>query len=508
MPVNYKHHFGFFVIILILLAGIIVSQKLFFRIDLTDDRRFTLSNATQVILSELKESVKIRAYFSKELPPDIARVKDEFIDFLVEYSKLSNGNITFEFINPNENKEAESEAQRAGIAPVIINVRERDQIKQQLAYLGAVVQFRDKQKVIPLIQNNSSIEYELSSAIKEISNSSKKKIAFLHGQRETNLTEIPQLLEQLNVLYDLDTISLHNKMEIPSQIKAIIIASPQDSIDKTIEEKLDAFISSGGRVLFALNKINGDFSSATGININFGLDKLLSKLNVRIEDKLIIDASCSSVMVRQQQGNFIMNTPINFPYIPIATKFADHPVASGVEAVVFPFISPIVILKKNPEFVVKPIVFSSEKSEEMKMPINFDITKNWNENDFTKSSLLIGVSIENTVSRAKVVLFSDGDFFVNGVNQQSQQLQPDNINLVSNAIDWLCDDTGLIELRTKGVSTRPINSNLDETSKNFIKYSNFILPIFLIILFGFFRYRKNHRSREILKNTFYAKNEF
>jgi len=54
MPVNYKHHFGFFVIILILLAGIIVSQKLFFRIDLTDDRRFTLSNATQVILSELK----------------------------------------------------------------------------------------------------------------------------------------------------------------------------------------------------------------------------------------------------------------------------------------------------------------------------------------------------------------------------------------------------------------------------------------------------------------------
>lgn len=92
-----------------------------------------------------------------------------------------------------------------------------------------------------------------------------------------------------------------------------------------------------------------------------------------------------------------------------------------------------------------------------------------------------------------MVVFSDGDFAVNGEGQQAQQLQPDNVNLMTNAIDWLSDDTGLIELRTKGVTARPLDAQLEDSTKTLVKYANFLIPIAAIILFGFarFQYKKN-----------------
>ncbi|MBT8382536.1 MAG: hypothetical protein KJO59_09285, partial [Ignavibacteria bacterium] len=100
--------------------------------------------------------------------------------------------------------------------------------------------------------------------------------------------------------------------------------------------------------------------------------------------------------------------------------------------------------------------------------------------------------------------FSDGDFAVNGEGQQAQQLQKDNISLMANAIDWLSDDTGLIELRTKGVTSRPLDASLEDGTKSLLKYLNFLLPIILIIIYGVFRFQLKRKIRTELISTEYV----
>jgi ABC-type uncharacterized transport system involved in gliding motility auxiliary subunit len=130
--------------------------------------------------------------------------------------------------------------------------------------------------------------------------------------------------------------------------------------------------------------------------------------------------------------------------------------------------------------------------------------KNWTRADFPKSSLPVAAALSGTIEGAntKMVVFGDGDFAVNGQGQNQQKLQGDNVNLMSNAIDWLSDDTGLIGLRTKGVTSRPLDPDIEEGTKTLVKYLNFLLPVFLIIIYGVIRYRirKNQRNKWMSEN--------
>ena len=127
-----------FLIIAILVLVNVLSTRYFFRIDLTEDQRYSLSDATTDILEKLDEPVTVTSYFSENLPPDVEKVRQDFKDLLIEYANRSDGNVVYEFINPNEDQEAEMKAQQSGISPIMINVRDKDQLKQQKAYLGAL----------------------------------------------------------------------------------------------------------------------------------------------------------------------------------------------------------------------------------------------------------------------------------------------------------------------------------------------------------------------------------
>jgi ABC-type uncharacterized transport system involved in gliding motility auxiliary subunit len=138
-------------------------------------------------------------------------------------------------------------------------------------------------------------------------------------------------------------------------------------------------------------------------------------------------------------------------------------------------------------------VTSSDKSGTIKAPTFFDVNKEWTDIDFPQSNLVIGAILEGPFSGqniGRVIVFSDGDFPVSGQRGQN----PDNISLAVNSIDWLSDDTGLIELRTKGVTSRPIEE-MEEGRRAFLKYLNFLLPIGLILIYGFFRSQKNNKIR-------------
>ncbi len=497
---------------ILLVAGIILvlnvlGDRIFFRLDFTADQRYTLSKATTDILENLSDPVTITAYFSEDLPPNVAKVRQDFKEMLVEYNSDSDGQIVYEFINPNRDEQTEMEAQQSGIRPIMINVRERDQVKQQRAYLGALVQLGEAKEVIPFIQPGAAMEYALSSNIKKLSVKEKPKLGFVQGNGEPSLSALQQLNTSLNIMYTVDTLKI-GPMGIPEDYRTIAIIAPRDTIPPGYTRHLDEFLARGGRLLLALNNVEGDLQTSQGKEIYTGFADWLKDKGVEVEKNFLIDINCSNVMVRQQQGIFVMNTPVSFPYLPIITNFSDHSITSGLESVVLPFASSIRINPADTTLAYIPLAFSSEKSGIQNLPVFFDISKQWGPSDFTLSSVPVAVAVEGNISgdmSSKMVVFSDGDFVVNGEGQQAQQLQPDNISLMVNAIDWLSDDTGLIELRTKGVTSRPLNAQMEDSTKTMVKYLNFLIPILLIILYGVYRYNTNRKIRNKLKSIDYVR---
>jgi ABC-type uncharacterized transport system involved in gliding motility auxiliary subunit len=260
-------------------------------------------------------------------------------------------------------------------------------------------------------------------------------------------------------------------------------------------------------LLVALNTVSGDLSKGTGSKEYTGFEDWLKKKGVEVESNFVIDANCANVTVRQQQGFFMMNTPVRFPYLPIITNFTKHPITEGLESVVLPFASPIRITSTDTSEIIIPLAVTSQKTGIETPPVYFDVMKQWTANDFNLSSLPVAVLVENKANATasyKMVIFSDGDFAVNGEGQSAQKLNDDNVSFMSNAIDWLTDDTGLIELRTKGVTSRPLDPSLEESTKTLLKYLNFLLPIILIILYGVFRFQIKRKIRNQLMATDYV----
>ncbi|MBN2520058.1 MAG: Gldg family protein [Bacteroidales bacterium] len=474
----------------------ILSDKIFLRLDLTADKRYTLSKATKNILASLEEPVTIKAYFSENLPPDVAKTKTDFKDMLIEYSNRSKGMVVYEFINPNEDEEVEQEAMRNGIQPVLINVRDKDQVKQQKAFLGALIQMGEDKDVIPFMQPGAAMEYALSSSIKKLSVTEKPVIGFLQGHGEPSLRAMNQALTMLNVLYQVEPVTLSDSENQLERYETVAIIAPIDSFSSSDLMQLDNFLSQGKNLLIAMDRVNGDFSNAMGSAVNTGLEAWLGQKGLKVEENFVIDANCATVGVIQQQGPFRIQTQVNFPYLPIISKFEEHPITEGLEAVVMQFASTINYYGDT-SLQFLPLIKSSEKSGTQSAPLYFDIQKQWGDRDFPLSGLTLGGILSGPIvgnNNSKLVVFSDGQFAVNGEGQQTQQISPDNVNLLVNAVDWLSDDTGLINLRTKGVTSRPLEQ-IEDSKKAFLKYFNFLLPILLVIIYGIVRMQMNRNIR-------------
>ncbi|HFA48849.1 MAG TPA: hypothetical protein ENJ95_07520 [Bacteroidetes bacterium] len=481
---------------ILLVTGILVllnvlSANFFKRIDLTADKQYTLSNATKDILKTLDTPVTVTAYFSEDLPPNLQKLRKDLQEMLVEFRNTSKNMVDYRFINPNESPEKEQEAGQSGIRPVMINTREKDQSKQQKAYLGAVLKMGEQQEVIPVITSGAGMEYSLSTSIKKMSVQDKPAIGIVQGHGEPSLQDLSQVYQSLSILYTIEPVDLGSPDL--SKFKTIGWVAPKDSIPPSHFANLDKYLQGGGGLFIAINRVEGDLQSQTGSLVNTGLETWLAGKGINVEPSFLLDAQCGSVTVQQKQGFFMMNTPVQFPYLPLISQFPEHPITKGLEQVILPFASP---LNYTGTGTFSPFLQSSAKAASSPAPTTFDVVnKKWTASDFQQSNLPIGGIIEAPGS-GRIIVIGDGDFPVTG--QRGRGQSKDNISLMVNSIDFLSDDTGLIELRTKGVATRPIKEEYlgDENAskRSFMKYLNFGLPLLLVILYGLFR---NQRQRSI-----------
>ena len=486
------------VVSVVLIGGILLfvnllSNRFFLRFDLTEDKQYTLSSATRNILKDLEDPVTITAYFSEDLEPSIAKIKEDLRDMLTEYSNYSKGFVDYEFINPSDDAQKQDAIQK-GVRPVIVNVREKDEARQKQAFIGAILSLGERNDVIPVLQPGIAMEYALSTSIKRLAVVDKPSVGIIQGHGEPTMQDLGGVMQGLSILYNVENIDLTTEASIPERFKAIALLAPKDSIPFDHFIKLDEYLGRGGKLFVGCNRVDGDLQNASGTVVNTGLETWLQSKGVEVEPRFVIDNQSEAVTVQQQQGFFSFNTQVEFPFLPLITNFSDHPITKGLEQVILPFASPVTFLGDS-TLTFTPIAFTSGRSGTINAPTYFDI--NNLPNSFPLQNLTVGAVIQgNFVGDipSTIIVVGDGDFPITG----QQGGVSDNVNLLVNSIDWLSDDTGLIDLRTKGVATRPIEQEYlgeeAEGTRSLIKYLNFGVPILLIIIYGVIR---SNRQRNI-----------
>jgi gliding-associated putative ABC transporter substrate-binding component GldG len=491
---------------ILLIVGILalvnfISIRLFSRLDLTAQKVYTLSEASKNLVRSLDDRVTIKAYFTEDLPAPYNNNRRAVLDILNEYKAYAGGNVQYEFINP-EGEAGEQEAQRQGVAPVQVQVVKEDKLEVKRGYLGLVMLYEDKKEVIPVVQNLSSLEYDISSTLKRLTNKTKKRIGYTTGHDEAPVSAWNRAEQTISGQYELVPVDLSKNEAVPPDLAALLVISPEKKFADSALYQIDQYIMRGGRVAFFLNRVSANLNARFGQPADLGLDSLLAQYGVRVNADLIRDAQCANITVRQQQGPFLMTSQLPFPYLPLASNFnTDNIIVKDLQALVFHFVSSIDTTLAAPlGLQAEVLVRSSKRAGRQTGFMMINPFQQYTQADLSEANIPMAVVVAGAFQsyfRARVpntsiphspptrmVIVGDGDFmkdeFLGGGG---------NLSFFANIVDYLADDTGLITIRSKNVLQPPLDEIADGTKK-LLKYGNLFAPPLLVIGYGIFRWRR------------------
>lgn len=500
---------------LILIAAILtvlnyLAYSSALRLDLTDDRRYTLSENSKAILSDLQDPVTLTAYFSDDLPPEFNRAARELRHLISDMARSSETQITYRERNPSRSDDDAEHAERVGIQPVTLDVRRQDRITQRQIYMGATLEYGDEMEVMPFMPPDMPLEYEMASALSRMINPIRPVVGLVQGHGQPLQNEMAQFLNQLEYRYRIQVLE-DLETGIPETVDILAVIAPQQQLSEPEQDAVHHFMAEGGRAFFALNRIEANPGNGTAEVVKTGLEPLLAEYGISVDSTLIRDRNSSMVRIPGQAGQFGYANQVEYPLIPIIREFADHPVTSGISSVVFQFLSPVSAVHQPDHIELQELAWTSEQTGLMKENFNLDPMQEWSGSDFLESYLPVAVAARGVLSdndrtpESALVVFGDGNFLINTQGGREQELPADNIHLALNAIDWLADDTGLINLRTRVTQSRPLQPP-DTDRQTLIAYANVIIPIILITLFGGVRLL-HYRSKRVKIQKRWSANE-
>ncbi|MCI0474531.1 MAG: GldG family protein, partial [Ignavibacteria bacterium] len=521
------------IIIGIIIAVNVISTRIFTRIDLTKNSTYTLSPISREVVANLQDNLVIKAFFSDNLPAPYNTLRRQVQDFLNDYRSYSNGNLNYEFLNPvgeDDNNELQKEAQKFGIQPVQVQVIDNDKMEVKRAYLGIVFLYEGKQEVIPVIQSVSNLEYDITSTIKKLTTENKKKIGFTQGNGENDYTKYNNIMMSLSAQYDVVPVNMSQSKSIPPDISTLIVMAPKAEVPEWQKFLLDQFIMKGGNVAFLVNKVVPNFQQqiAIGDQVNVNLDDMFSSYGIVLKNDLVRDAQCAPVQVQSAIGFPIQ---ISYPYFPNVSNINREISAfKNIPSVVLTFVSSLDMNAANGKNIkAVPLLTTSDKSgiAEGFYLLNIEQFQNLRktqydslfntknivvgavyEGNFTShysgkpipqdttqgSQPYSGAQLTNSQKSSKIVVIGDGDFA-----NEEQRPPKENITFFINLVDYLADDAGLTQIRSKDVSEAPIEAVTDGTKK-FIKYFNLIFPPAAVLLLGLFIWNKKKLKKKALQN--------
>ena len=403
-----NRHQNIFIIFIIIILVNVISNFFSFDIDLTEDKKYTLSDNSKKILSQVDDILTIKVYLEGELPTGFQMLSSSINDFLIN-CKNENSQIQFEFINPNDNNESKkqeifTQLQSQGLFPTDLTIKKTSETSRKIIFPGAIMYFKEKRESVNLLENNFSlspqkninnsienVEFHLISTINKILNNRKDNIAFLKGNGELLSTQTFDITNSvnndnnnLNYYYNVEEFDLkkfefdstNNQPDISLQLKnlnrykVIIIAKPTISFNKLDKFLIDQYIMNGGKLLLLIDGVNATIDSINNQNGYFiakkndlNLDDQLFKYGVRINSDLVQDLRSTEIPIVTGYSN---NRPIQelfkWPYYPLISSKSNHPITNNLDGIKSDFISSIDTLKNN---IKKTILLESSNNSRL-----------------------------------------------------------------------------------------------------------------------------------------------
>ena len=513
------------IVLAILIALNIISIRIFGRFDMTRNSQFTLSEASKSMVRNLDDRVTVRAYFTEDLPAPYNNNRRALLDELNDYKAYARGNFQFEFIDPGGEK-GEMDAQQQGIAPLQIQVIKEDKAQVQRAYMGMVLLYEDKKEVIPVVQNLSTLEYEISSTIKRLTSKSQKKIGFLTGQGEPAASTLRAAQEPMRKQYEFTTVDVSRSTPVPQDVTALVVMAPATPLTEPQKFQLDQYIMRGGRVAFLLNKVDATLQKQYGRQVDLNMDDMLAAYGLRLNTDLVRDAQCASISLVQQQSGFSIQSQVPFPYLPLVSNFSKgNAMVKDLQGLILFFASSVDTDRVGALGLTAEILMrSSKQSGRLTGMFMYDPLQHYLRSDFTEEGIPLAAIVEGrftslyqgkpapadtsagslppaasplaTSPDTRIVLVGDGDFardeYIGG--------NRDNVTFFANMIDYLVDDAGLITIRTKEAVNPPLDPVADATKK-IVKYADMGLPPLLVIGYGVFRWRMRRARKKAIEGA-------
>lgn len=505
--------------ILILLN--IVSIRIFGRLDMTRNGIFTLSEASRQLMRSLDDRVSVKAYFTEDLPAPYNNNRRMLLDELNEYRAYARGNLQYDFIDPSGEK-GERDAEQQGVSPIQVQVVKDDKFEVKRGYMGVVLQYEDRKEVIPVMQNTSNLEYELSSTIKKLVTKQQRKVGFLTGHGEAALSDLTRIQEVLRRQYDLVPVDVGKNTPVPEDVAALIVAGPTTRFPDDARFQVDQYLMRGGRVAFLLNKIDANLEARFGRPLDLNLDDLLAAYGAKINNDAVRDVQCASVNLMQQQYGFAIQSQVPYPYLPIASDFSKgNMMVKNLQGVLLFFASSVDTVGAGTKGLQAEVLMrSSKQSGRQTGMLAIDPLQRYTKEDFPESGIPLAIVVSGSFTSAfagkpvpsdtaagsapppasarttspatRIVVIGDGDFL------RDRFANHDNITFFANLVDYLMDDAGLITIRSKEASSPPLEPVADGT-KRLVKYANLGLPPLLVIGYGMVRWRLRKSRKKILE---------
>lgn len=511
----------------------IISINLFFRLDLTSNRIYTLSDASKNLVKHLDDKLVVKAYFTDNLPSPYNNTRRYLKEILDDYRNYSNGNFQYEIISPSDETQLELDAQKYGIQPVQVQTIRDDRAEAMKAYMGMVFLYNGKQETLPFVGNTQNLEYDITGVIKRISEKELKKVGILGGPGMPGIDKISKINQFLSKYYNITAVDASKNNPIPSDISVLVVFSPKPpqqqqqfmmqqqqpmaTVPENLKFAIDQYIMGGGKVIFLVNKvtISAQQQFQLAQNVNTGLEDMLESYGIKLNLDIIKDKECAYVQVPVQQGPIQMYTQIPFPYYPRITQIGDDiPAFTGIGQVFLSFTSSLDTSTASFKGLkITPLLTTSPKTGvDKELAVIQASGRMLPDSMFKSSNVIVGAifqglyssfykgktvpadtatgsspapaSIKEQSPDTKLIVIGNADFPTDEFRGPEE-----NQVFFANMIDYMTDDLGLSAIRLKDANPKPIKP-IDDSVRKVLKWGLLVVPPLLVLGYGLFRWRR------------------
>jgi ABC-2 type transport system permease protein len=537
------------IFIISILAVFFVSTNFLFRVDLTADKRYSLSVVSKEIAAEINNVIDIELFLDGELEPGLQKLQREVFEKIAVLNVYTPKPIRIKMVDPyyfnNAEKREEFQNQliEKGIKPISFNRKTDQGVSTRFIFPGAVIRSGGKEIAVNFLKNNpdfsyeinfnhsiESVEFELVNAFQNLKRTKKSTVAFLEGHAEFNQYEVMDFANSLLADFEVKRITTSLLETGQSGIDILIVAGPKEPFSEQDKFIIDQFVMNGGKVLWLIDPVqvsldslsNGyqTFSFPLGLN----MDDMLFKYGVRLNYELLQDVDCAQILVNTApSGSQPQWTLHPWYYSPLLTPADNHPLSRNLNRVYTEFVSSVDTVSGNRNLRKSVILSTSPYSRRIKSPssVSLENIKNPPARElFTQSFIPVGVVVEGEFTSVfenrmienfgmaandfqykskptKMVIIGDAGLIANKVNyaQQPPRIQELGYDRVSkqtfgnkefllNAIYYLNDETGIMQLRSRTVQLRLLDKVKLREDKSYWQWLNMAVPLVVVLLFG------------------------